>query len=298
MSRVLGLDIGGTHCRARLSEHGQVVGEAEADSASLTAIGTERASRALSMVLKRLSLDDTAMLDAICAGSAGTGSDAARAFLVGLLAPLTRSGTVVVVNDARLVLPAAGVGEGVGVICGTGSSAIGNYADREAHSGGWGYLLGDEGSGYWVVREALKVLLDRNDDERPLGQLGRQLMEATEVPDILALEQMFYDHPHPHTWAPHAPMVLDSPDPQSKVIVELAATALAALVTTTIKRLGAPSDLPVVLAGGLLTNQQVLAAATLLKLRSAGVSGEVLTLTEPPITGAVRLAEAAATAVG
>jgi len=197
MSRVLGLDIGGTHCRARLSEHGQVVGEAEADSASLTAIGTERASRALSMVLKRLSLDDTAMLDAICAGSAGTGSDAARAFLVGLLAPLTRSGNVVVVNDARLVLPAAGVGEGVGVICGTGSSAIGNYADREAHSGGWGYLLGDEGSGYWVVREALKILLDRNDDERPLGQLGRQLMEATEVPDILALEQMFYDHPHP-----------------------------------------------------------------------------------------------------
>ena len=171
MSRVLGLDIGGTHCRARLSVDGRVVGEADADSASLTAIGAERAGQALSEVLKRLSLDDTAMLDAICAGSAGTGSGTARAFLISLLAPLSRTGNVIVVNDARLVLPAAGVDEGVGVICGTGSIAIGNYHGHEAHSGGWGYLLGDEGSGYWVVREALKVLLDRNDNERPLGEL-------------------------------------------------------------------------------------------------------------------------------
>jgi N-acetylglucosamine kinase-like BadF-type ATPase len=107
VSRVLGLDIGGTHCRARLSMAGQVVDEAEAESASLSAIGTERAGKALSEVLKRLSLDDTAMLDAICAGSAGTGSVTARAFLTGLLAPLTRTGNVIVVNDARLVLPSA-----------------------------------------------------------------------------------------------------------------------------------------------------------------------------------------------
>ena len=50
MSRVLGLDIGGTHCRARLSMAGEVVDEAEAESASLTAIGTERAGQALSEV--------------------------------------------------------------------------------------------------------------------------------------------------------------------------------------------------------------------------------------------------------
>ena len=296
MSRVLGLDIGGTHCRARLSMAGQVVDEAEAESASLTAIGTERAGQALSGVLKQLSLDDTAMLDAICAGSAGTGSVTARAFLTGLLAPLTRTGNVIVVNDARLVLPAAGVDEGVGLICGTGSSAIGYYHGHEAHSGGWGYLLGDEGSGYWVVREALKVLLDRNDEERPLGELGRRLIDATEVPDILALEQLFYDHPRPHTWAGYAPIVLDSPDPQSKVIADQAATALAHLVATTIMRLGAPADLPVVLAGGLVTGNEGLAAATRLKLRSARVNGEVRILVEPPITGAVRLAEAAAAA--
>jgi hypothetical protein len=108
VSRVLGLDIGGTHCRARLSVDGQVVGTAEADSASLTAIGALRAGQALSEVLARLSLDSTALLDAVGVGSAGTGSAAAEAFLTGLLAPLTRSGIVVIVNDARLVLPAAG----------------------------------------------------------------------------------------------------------------------------------------------------------------------------------------------
>jgi hypothetical protein len=91
-------------------------------------------------------------------------------------------------------------------------------------------------------------------------------------------------------------MVLDSPDPQSKVIAERAATALAHLVATTIKRLGAPADLPVVRAGGLLTGHEGLAAATRLKLRSARVNGEVRTLAEPSITGAVRLAEAAAAA--
>jgi hypothetical protein len=55
-------------------------------------------------------------------------------------------------------------------------------------------------------------------------------------------------------------------------------------------------DLPVVLAGGLLTGHEGLTTATRLKLRSARLTGEVRILVEPPITGAVRLAGAAAKA--
>ena len=290
---VLGLDIGGTRSRAQLCVDGEVVADAEAAGASLIAVGATGAQAALADLLAQLPLRPRQRLDAICVGSAGTSAPGARQFLTEHFAPLTRSGTLVIVKDAMLVLPAAGLDSGVALICGTGSVAVGSYQGGEVQSGGWGYLLGDEGSGYWVVRTALRVLLDRRDRGAPPGELGDRLLAATGTGQVSALLELFYQEPQPRHWAGYAPLVLSSADPGAARITADAADALAGLAVSAAERLGAPAGLPVVLAGGLF-GQAGLEAAVRVSIDNARPGSAIRTLTRPPVTGAVRLAQAAA----
>lgn len=293
MTRLLGLDIGATRSRARLAVDGQVVAESQAPGASVPAVGLAAAKRNLDALLTGLPVGQAPALDAVCAGSAGISVPGARKFLRDSLAPLTRTGTVVIVHDAMLVLPAAGLAEGIGVICGTGSCAVGSYAGREARSGGWGYLLGDEGSGYAIVRAALRVLLDRRDRGLPPGDLGAGLLAATGTGEIGELQESVYADPNPRHWARHAPLVLDSPDLAAAAIRADAALALAALAETTAAMLGAPHTLPVVLAGGLASHQGLMSAASHTLGGTPGFT-DVRTLAAPPVAGAVELAARAA----
>jgi glucosamine kinase len=293
VSRVLGLDIGGTRSRAQLCVDGEVVAEAVSAGASPIAVGESGARAALAELLAQLPLHPRRRLDAICAGSAGASAPGARQFLTEHLAPLTRSGTLVIVKDAMLVLPAADLDEGVALICGTGSVAVGRYRGAEVQAGGWGYLLGDEGSGYWVVRAALRALLERRDRGLPHGDLGDRLLAATGTGQVSAVHELFYRQPQPRHWARYAPLVLDSADPAAARITADAADALAGLAVSAAGLLDAPAGLPVVLAGGLFSHAGLESAVR--ELIGAGLPGsDVRTLFRQPVTGAVRLAEAAA----
>ena len=311
MTAVLGFDVGGTHSRARLVRDNALAAEATAPSASLTAAGRERAAEALKSLLAELGLrtgdNDPSSglsgwpsgeepLDAVCIGTAGTGAAEPEAFLVGFLAPFTKGGNVTVVNDARLVLAAAGVEDGIACVAGTGSIAVGIVDGHEERAGGWGYLLGDEGSGYWIVREAVRELTCRQDSHASPGALGHALLGASGYADVTSLWQGWYDHPSPDGWAALAPVVLDCDDAFGEAVCTSGALALAATICEVYKRLGKPPDLPVVLAGGLLTQHHGLAAATRQALGSQAPRARVMVATEPPVAGAVRLALAAARA--
>jgi len=292
LSRVLGVDIGATSTRVRLVADGAVVSDATAASASLTAVGRERAAAVLDELLTGLPALG-GPLDAVCAGAAG--SRTARDtddFLRARLAPITRSGDVLVVDDASLVLPAAGLVSGVAVICGTGSIATGIWNGGEAWAGGWGYLLGDEGSGYWIVRAAIRALLARRAGGLPPGELGTCLLGAAGAADLDALRGEFYRIPEPGNWARHAPAILACSDSEVAGLVRMAADALAGLAAQVAGRLEAVGA-PVVLAGGLMTNDR-LSAATAAAVGAALPASPVRVLREPPVAGAVRLAEAAA----
>ena len=69
--------------------------------------------------------------------------------------------------------------EGVAVLAGTGSIALARSADgREARSGGWGYLLGDEGGAYWLGRQAITAYLRWLEGRGPAGVLVDLVQEA------------------------------------------------------------------------------------------------------------------------
>lgn len=285
---VLGLDIGGSKTQAVRAENGTVVGEALAGSANVSSVGTAEAGRQLDVILDRL---DAKGIAAVCAGAAGVDTPASEARLRDLLAERLPDAKIRVVHDSQLILAAAGVLDGVAVISGTGSVAWGRHDGQHARAGGWGYLLGDEGSGYWVAREAVRRTLARVDRAEPADRLGQQLAAdcGLQFPDQLL--DHFYAQPERRYWAGRARVVFElagGGDEVSTSIVQAAGTALASLAAAVAGRLGSPG--PVVLAGGLAVHQPALQKVVRQQLADRGIS-DVRVLSVDPVRGAVELAQ-------
>jgi N-acetylglucosamine kinase-like BadF-type ATPase len=85
---------------------------------------------------------------------------------------------------------------GVIVIAGTGSIAFGvNAKNERAIAGGWGWLLGDEGSGYWIGREALRTVCAMADGRRPLTPLMPAVLEHFGLSAMEQLVDYAYQQP-------------------------------------------------------------------------------------------------------
>jgi N-acetylglucosamine kinase-like BadF-type ATPase len=233
---------------------------------------------------------------ACCAGAAGAEVPEGRARLRDLLARLLGDCEVSVVHDARLVLAAASVDAGIALIAGTGSVAYGRTPDgRESRRGGWGWMVGDDGGGVWVTRQAAREVMRRADSGEPAGALGEALFLATGTSDGRDLTSRLHGMHEPMQWAALASTVFATAgdDRGSSDIVRRAAHELASLVWDVQADLNQGNhSLPgqIVLAGGLLLHQPALEAAV------RGELGECVRLEEPPVEGAVRLAAKLTTA--
>ncbi|HVD46858.1 MAG TPA: BadF/BadG/BcrA/BcrD ATPase family protein [Candidatus Limnocylindria bacterium] len=281
---VLGLDIGGSSSRARLSARGRVLAEAEGPGANVAALTPAVAERRLTALLADLG---PAHPVACCAGAAGAEVPEARLRLEQLLTRLLPDCQITVVHDTRLVLAAAGLESGIALIAGTGSVAYGrDRRGRESRAGGWGWLVGDDGSGAWLAREAAREVMRRADAGEKYGPLGEAVLAAAQVGGAGELLGRLHTFREPGRWAALAHVVFDtaSSDSGADALVGSAADGLAGLVERVRKALSIKG--PVVLAGGLILNQARLESAVRRRLGRA-----VLRLEEPPVAGAVRIAE-------
>jgi len=281
--RLLGLDIGGSSSRARLVEGTRIVAEAEGPGANVAALPPPVVADRLAALLGGLGEIGA---DACCAGSAGAEIPAGRERLERILTDLLPGCRITIVHDTRLVLAAAGLDSGIALISGTGSVAYGHDLDgREARAGGWGWLIGDDGSAAWLAREAARAVMRRSDAGAPLGPLGDALLQATRARGTEELVGALHGLTEPGEWAALAGVVFDTAgaDSASASLVEDAAAGLSELVAVVRRRLALEG--PVVLAGGQLLNQPRLEAAVRKHL------GAAVRLDEPPVAGAVRLAE-------
>ncbi len=279
---VLGLDIGGSSSRARLVEGGRVIAEAQAPGANVALIDPQLVEERLASLIQQLGSPRPAVC---CAGAAGSEVPAARRLLEELLRKLLPGVRVLVVHDTRLILAAAGLDVGIALIAGTGSVAYArNAAGDEARAGGWGWMIGDEGSGAWIVRAALRELMRRRESDEPMGVLGERLLAATQSEDVLELIGRMQGYHEAGQWAAFAGAVFDATDDPGAVrIIDSAAQSLAQLAGRAGTKVGVKG--PVVIAGGLLTNFPDLASRVQARVGSATV------LEEEPVVGAVRLAE-------
>ncbi|HEY3883909.1 MAG TPA: BadF/BadG/BcrA/BcrD ATPase family protein, partial [Vicinamibacterales bacterium] len=176
---VLGLDAGGTKTVCLLADGaGQVLAEARRGGANLQAAGELEVEKVLHEVMEEALAACDAVPSAVCLGIAGVDRPGDAVVVAGIMKRIGYKARVLVVNDALVALEAgAPASAGVVVIAGTGSIAYGRNAGNEAaRAGGWGYMLGDEGSGYWIGRAALRAVLRQADRRGPKTELTGLLL--------------------------------------------------------------------------------------------------------------------------
>jgi N-acetylglucosamine kinase-like BadF-type ATPase len=298
MGVIVGVDGGGSNT---------VVGVADADGRLLRtsrwgpsnpyAIGVETAGATLSEAIAgALRSEDRAPDDvmAIAVGLAGveasTASDAIRDQLIRMF-PGARC---LVVNDAELVLTAGTpVGVGVAVISGTGSIAIGrDAAGRHGRAGGWGRILGDEGSGYHVGVAGLRAAsnaLEARGEPTALVDLLLARLGVHSVPELVQRVQQL----SPVEVASLAPVVATAAsagDRIAGVILTEAAADLAGAVRAVISQLEWAEPIPLALGGGLLCNWTRLREQCLEALRIDELNLGPIECVPDPAVGAVLLA--------
>jgi N-acetylglucosamine kinase-like BadF-type ATPase len=304
---LLGVDGGGTTTEAWLAEPGlRILGRGTAGPSNAKAVGLEAARRALDAAI-RAAFDDAGLepapVAAACLGLAGFDRPDDRKILAGWAHEATLADRLVLVNDGDLVV-AAGTPEGwgVGVIAGTGSIAVGRTPEgRTARAGGWGHLIGDEGSAYALVLDALRLVARRADgrDPRPSGPdpLTERLCHALGAAQVSQIVTAIYAPDFNRARiASLASEVLaacaEATDDGARLLVP-AGAALAEIVAAAARSLGWSSGvLPVAVAGGFLLSATAVRQALIDGLTRRGYQPAVIPVPDP-VRGAVILAERA-----
>ena len=285
---VIGLDIGGTKTRGVRFEQGAAVADESVGSSNVQNVSAEEAARHLAELFARIGGGTVAR---VYAGAGGIDTDEDATALAALIAPHVPGAKITVVHDSRLLLAAGGASTGVAVIGGTGSAAWGrNSLGEEARAGGWGYLLGDEGSGYWLGREAVRHSLRRMNQGLEPDELTTALLASCEVDNPNRLIALFHS---PGTgrrfWAERARLVVAAAAAghiPSQELVDQAGRDLAALALQAAQKLGIAG--PVILGGGLGMNVPALQESFRAALAAGGIT-DVRVLEQDPVFGVLQL---------
>src|SRR5215468_3125310 len=156
--RYLGIDGGGSKTKFLLvDEYYNEICHIQSGPSNHLSVGTEAAREAIAQGVSHL----TERPNFVCAGFAGAGRPDSIAFYREVLQTLIPEAQVIIESDAFIAsIGAIGIDPGLLLIAGTGSIVIGRDKDRSMFRvGGWGPHFGDEGSGFWIGREAVRAAL-------------------------------------------------------------------------------------------------------------------------------------------
>lgn len=298
MELVLGVDGGGTHTTALLATHaGEVIGRGTASGSNPRAVGFEAATAAIqsatAAAFAAANLPANTSLAAACLGIAGVGRLAHKAQMYAWAEAVHLAQHCLVVTDVEPLL-AAGTpaGWGVALISGTGSSCFARSPEGEMlQVGGWGYLLGDEGSGYDIAMRALRLATQTADGRAHARALLDAILAEWHLREPAQLIEHVYEGAlgRPQIAALTRPILalVDAGDAYALQLINDAAADLARMADTAARRLNLSAP-TLALAGGLFV-----ASATLrerLATHSA-VPWQSVTVVTDPVQGALILAQ-------
>jgi glucosamine kinase len=178
---LLGVDGGGTRCRARLATcAGDILGEGESGPANLRLGFLEAFAAVLDaagLCLAAAGLPRNALGRTVaCLALAGASEPAERAAARRHPLPFRQ---IIVITDAEAACVGAhGGGDGAVIVMGTGSIGWGIAGGRDYRVGGWGLGVSDEGGGAWLGREAARRVLWAHDGRIAWTPMLREVFEA------------------------------------------------------------------------------------------------------------------------
>ncbi len=267
MRLFLGVDGGQSATKAVIGdEDGHVLGRGNAGPCNHAGASEGRAKLeravhgSLEEACAQAGLDPaTVHFEAACFGMSG-GPEYKEAILAAIL----RTERLIVTNDAVIALAGATVtGEGVITIAGTGSIAFGrNAANCTARAAGWGYVFGDEGSGFDIVRQSLRASLRMEEGWGPPTSLRQILLEATGSKTANEMLHRFYTAEWPRsrvaTLVPLVDAAATEADGVAGEILAGAAQQLALLAAAVRVQLWKPGDpIDVAYIGGVFKSEAV-----------------------------------------
>jgi N-acetylglucosamine kinase-like BadF-type ATPase len=299
---VIGIDAGGTKTVCVLAnERGEVVAEARGAGANLQAVGELQVEKVIHGVMREAIGDRPVRPEMICLGIAGADRPEDAATVNGIMTRIGLNIPALVVNDALVALT-AGVGHapGVVVVAGTGSIAYGrNEANKAARAGGWGYLFGDEGAGFWIGRAVLVAVVKQYDGRGPATGLTDLVLAHLGLTSPQELVHEIYgDDVHRGRISGLAHLLVPAVAAQDTIaigILEHAAAELAMAAQSVVGRLGLRDrDFATVLSGGMFRGIPALVESLGNRIRGFAPRSDVRLLGVEPAMGAVRLALEAA----
>ncbi len=289
---VVGIDAGGTHTRCCVADSmGRVISVGIGGPANRLFVTRSAAARAIEGALSRALKGCAGTIRALVAA----GPHMSAAALEALSHYVPRKN--VIITDEFALSLAAGLqqpgGWGVVVAAGTGSFCKGrNPAGAEEHVGGWGPLIGDEGSGYDIAKDALAAIVRAHDGRSPETALTQSLFSAIDIREIGDLKRFLYDPAvKRHKLAALARYVFEAARAGDAVAGQLllhAGSRLARLAEPVVSALFTPDErFPVILTGGVMRGGSILVRVLALEIRKTRPGADVFVSPLQPVSGAL-----------
>lgn len=246
MQLFLGVDGGGTGCRVALADAtGRVLARAETGPANIFSnrdLALQNILGAATSAVQQ-ALGSSAPLSQIRAGLGLAGANAAGA-AAWLGAHLPFAASRIETDALTTAKGALGGEDGLVAAMGTGSVFARQQDGRMRQIGGWGFWLGDEGSGAALGRSLLARALRALDGVHEMTPLLQAVLDHFEAPDRLVAYSLTA---RPADYAQWAPRLLNSTDPAAEAILDVATQEVEA----TLAALQPDTALPVTFVGGL-----------------------------------------------
>lgn len=291
MKYYLGIDGGGTKTTAIIcDENAELVSRFVGESINYNSVGMETARKNLKLTVDGVLGSDGIKLSAAFIGMSAISDRADDEFTKKLCEGIIDCEKITMDSDVYIGLEAMRCdGAAAMVISGTGSMAVGRLPDGKIiHTGGWGYILGDEGSGYAMAVDALKAAICGFEGSAEKTSLTQAVLDYYKIDNIDKLIDIFYDPPMPRSEiAKLAPMLFECAenDRVADSIVRNHAQLLANTVTALLA--GMPSGTPLGLWGGIFLNCEKFRAYFSEKVNSEFPLTKINVLEYAPEYGAV-----------
>jgi glucosamine kinase len=287
---IVGIDVGGTKTHVLVNRQGTTAADEVVLTESWRTWRVDEDAARLAALVRRLC--DGLTPDSLAMGAHGCDSDQECRQMEDALS-ISLGSPVKVVNDAELMAPAAGHLEGIGVVAGTGSIAVARGRDGQMlAAGGWGWILGDEGSAPALLREAARAVRNSIDNDRFDDPLIDILLGEFHTAEATKLGRLLNEVRGAASWGSHADAVFRAAragSPLARKVIDEGGRALANLVATLVKRGADPAI--VVAGGGVITEQPTLMEAFKAGMATISASSEILLLSQAPVVGAIALAK-------
>jgi N-acetylglucosamine kinase-like BadF-type ATPase len=267
MEYILGVDGGGTKTVALLGDlNGNVVARGVSGPSNANAVGFDAACSALESAMNAARSEHPGELSALCWGLAGAGrKEEIEQFQNWAMHRFPKT-VVKVVSDAEMLLMTGpSSGPALALICGTGSIVYGRTITGElVRAGGWGYLFGDEGSGFAIGVAALRAVMQAYDGHGPKTLLSELVLARYGLHSPPDLVRKVYGADSPRlaiaSLADLVEQAVDRDDSVAIAILEESAQQLVRIVGAVYSKLGTFAA-PLVITGGTILHARHLKKA-------------------------------------